>query len=325
MFCKNCGTQLGDDVRFCHTCGMMVQTSAQPINTNPYQTQFTQQQSYSNAYQEPLREKHTQSNVYQNTFAQQYATTNTYQEPSISRTANQQAVGNPAYQTQYSSGTHEYQSLGGYLKVITIGGYVSGALCLIQIISMIVATISFMKVFKWLNEYNKGFVPFEFYSFSFIFLLLIVGAYMSFGISNRIKRKDPTFLRFLQLTSIISLIAGLVGLTIQLVWSKSFDEYGLIDYSSQIVNIIRIVISWIVMMIFTSVYFGKSVRVRTYMGSDEYLRRSLFNKNSNPIPAVADSKPSAGASTYDVTHRWRCPHCQTMISTNPCSYCAKTY
>ena len=36
-------------------------------------------------------------------------------------------------------------------------------------------------------------------------------------------------------------------------------------------------------------YFDKSVRVRTYFGTDEYLKKSMFLKNTAyPQPAVED-------------------------------------
>ena len=41
-------------------------------------------------------------------------------------------------------------------------------------------------------------------------------------------------------------------------------------------------------------YFTRSVRVRTYMGSDEYLRRAWFTKKiKGPEPAVPDATPLA--------------------------------
>jgi len=40
-------------------------------------------------------------------------------------------------------------------------------------------------------------------------------------------------------------------------------------------------------------YAVRSVRVRTYMGSDEYIKRSIFTRNvTPPTPAVPDAQPS---------------------------------
>jgi len=90
----------------------------------------------------------------------------------------------------------------------------------------------------------------------------------------------------------ISIITYIIGLAIVLGFYGSLIESlgsTLVSasesaelYSTQIIEIVRM----IGFMILWTIYFRKSVRMRTYMGSDEYLRKSPLTKGTvSPIPA----------------------------------------
>ena len=46
-------------------------------------------------------------------------------------------------------------------------------------------------------------------------------------------------------------------------------------------------------------YFSTSLRVRTYMGSQEYLRLALFTKKAGPLPAVPVESSGQGDDNGD--------------------------
>lgn len=285
MFCKNCGTQLKDETKFCQTCGTPVSVSETQSNANRDTEQPNQQTQASQSY------------------------------------------GGYSYQPQpnqsYAPGAHSYQKLGGYLKFVMIGNYILGGVWLLYIIPIVIGFFNLLKLTSYLGSYAQGLTAFMWYSYVLLVLCMIFGAYISIGFSNRVRKKDPDFLRFIQSALIKFLVVSFPAMIIQMLWAKSFDVYGIMDYSSQIAGVVRVIISGVCSEVFCYFYFGKSVRVRTYMGSDEYLKRSIFNKNSQPVPAVPDYKPENNAYSQNETHKWRCSGCDNMISSYPCPHCGK--
>jgi len=56
------------------------------------------------------------------------------------------------------------------------------------------------------------------------------------------------------------------------------------------------VLGCVLRFLFVTLYYRRSVRVRTYMGSGEYLRLAFFTRKANPQPAV----PDEGAAESEV-------------------------
>ena len=296
MFCDKCGIQLRDGAKFCHKCGASVS------KLENYQNNANQSQA------QPVQ-----------------------QAQSVNQTPKQQVINQPVYQPQprpyYAPGTHPYHRLGGFLMFIVVVSYISGVGAFISIISTIITYASLLSMSKW---FPGGFTAcLVFAMIGAIILDIITGAVL-ISYANQIRRKESGFLNFIQSASITIMIIGSAYYLIVMLWMKSFDRYGVISSGSIFGILIAMAITWVLGLIIGSVYFGCSVRVRTYMGSDSYLKQSIFNKNSHPIPADGSDQPQYGYQSSDNNNscnnqQWRCDGCGNMVSTDPCPHCGKRF
>lgn len=185
----------------------------------------------------------------------------------------------PQQPNHYEKIPHPYHQLGGWLKFFV------WSIPIVWIILAILYGSEILRLMKYIEETKSWIDSIDSGAYDemmregksyFTMLWLAIGMVIIFAvveitqISMKIKEKNPIFLkRYVQIT-----IFNLVGYII-LFFFFSFDSEDKIDF-------IYAVISAIVWYI----YFTKSVRVRTYMGSDEYLRLCPLSKNTpSPIPA----------------------------------------
>jgi hypothetical protein len=122
-----------------------------------------------------------------------------------------------------------------------------------------------------------------------VYLIVAFATYILAGIlclrmASLLRARDPRFLRFYEIVIIFNISVAVLAIL-------------LTGFSAEYV---RDVLSAVIGFIIWTAYFRKSVRVRTYMGSDMYLRMSIFSKNAQaPQPAVPDDggyaqQPGAG-------------------------------
>lgn len=168
--------------------------------------------------------------------------------------------------TSAMPGQPDYRQLGGWLAVIAYG----------QLIGMVLMTISTIIAFIKILPYMKylGFL-------GIVCQLLVVGgyllsAYFCINMYTMIKNADCMFLRFYE--KIMLITVGLYVLDL---------FYGLITYHRIQSSDIRALLTAVLVFGIWMTYFRKSVRVRTYFGSDRYLRESMFSKNVQAPPPVA--------------------------------------
>ena len=279
MFCDKCGNQLRDGAKFCHKCGASVS------ELENHQNNASQSQT------QPLQ-----------------------QAQSVQQAPTQQVINQPVYQSQprpyYAPGTHSYHRLGGFLMFIVVGSYIGGVGSFINIISTIVTYASLLSMSKW---FPSGFTAcLVFAMIGGIILNIIIGAVI-ISYANQIRRKESGFLRFIQSASITIMIIFSAYYLIVILWMKSFDRYGAISSGSIFGTLIAMAIAWVLGLVFGSIYFGCSVRVRTYMGSDSYLKQSIFNKNSHPIPSDGSDQPGVvsndKAVSFNPEKQWYCTQC----------------
>ena len=110
-------------------------------------------------------------------------------------------------------------------------------------------------------------------------LLLVV---IHVFVAVEILRRDPYFLRTRQL----GLAAAAVDILIRLATGLA---YGFTNFELPMLILQGGLLLFSV--IFVMYYFTRSVRVRTYMGTDEYLRLGFFTeKIKGPKPAVEDGE-----------------------------------
>lgn len=156
--------------------------------------------------------------------------------------------------------THPYQKLGGILAAYAYVSLLIGIGCILFVI------------FNIFNATNLFMV--------FSLIMFCVVAFWYIRLFLMIQRKDAGFLGFYEAFGIIIHAAYAA---IMLVVGGPY--YGAYVFAVILSTIIRSAPAYVASII----YFSKSVRVRTYFGTDEYIKKSIFMKNSTPpIPAVPD-------------------------------------
>ncbi|MCL2194894.1 MAG: zinc ribbon domain-containing protein [Oscillospiraceae bacterium] len=169
----------------------------------------------------------------------------------------------PYYAHQHAMPQHHpYQQIGGVLRWLQVG----------MIIVIIMVPITFMQsLFDFLASGDIHLI-FQF------FLSAGTSAFYIVCLAMLLRRK-PKFLRMFELYFIVNLGSTVLR---NLLWPPDPE---LVIFSSLPVLLtfsVIVVGAWLL-------YFVRSVRVRTYMGSDEYIRQSIFLKRVKPPqPAVPD-------------------------------------
>jgi len=161
---------------------------------------------------------------------------------------------------QYQSySSHPYHRLGGWLGFIVYGQITAIALMAIAFVVSLIPVLRYVEYLRYLGP-----LP--------IFILIIgfAGYVMTSVFCGKfalmIIKKDARFLRFYELTMIV--LCSMSIITIALTGFQAGSE----SLSSLMSSIFGFFV-W-------TAYFRKSVRLRTYMGSDAYLRQSIFFKNA---------------------------------------------
>lgn len=295
MFCEKCGAQLRDGAKFCQKCGARV--SLDSVN-----------QAYAN---DPPY------NLPPTTLISQ-----TPEPKGVYQTGNQ-----PQPRPYYPPGTHPYHRLGGFLMFIVVMNTIGSIIGILSTIMTGYAYISIAKPYFSAETYMHGISVFWIFSFSGSMFLMLYSTIVMFSFASKIRKANDTFLGYIQTRSLMLLIVSGGFYLTEFIWIKCYSLSSSSSFSKSMGQILLWAGVWIASLIFCSVYFGCSVRVRTYMGSDAYLRNSLFNKKTvSPIPADgSDQFHEPLEETKENVHRWRCDKCGNMVSGNPCPHCGKKF
>ena len=159
------------------------------------------------------------------------------------------------------TGAHPYHELGGFLQFLAIMySYISPVILALGAIVVLIRLIA-IGYFNVRILANLG-------------LTLInsgVCLWFSLRIGKQIRHREPAFLCTFQQMAIFSAICSTL---ISFVGQGFSGAFGTLFGS-------------VLGLFLLNLYFVKSVRVRTYMGTDAYLKQSLFNRNTS-APAPAD-------------------------------------
>jgi len=169
---------------------------------------------------------------------------------------------------------HPYQKLGGLLKFFVV---MAPIVLFFNIITQFSAT-SFW--FAW-STYQTG----EFWLRLVKQLCLIYSTVIQVTYAVMIIRRDPRFVRTWQLIYIGSALSMAMTIALHLVYGYPGNTSFAYGLAKDILSLAMVPAG---LGLYT-LYYAKSVRVRTYMGSDKYLRLAFFTRKARgPAPAVPD-------------------------------------
>ena len=195
---------------------------------------------------------------------------------------NYESRGNRPYRTV----DHPYHNLGGWLKAFVVCGYI-GVVCLC--LDLLAAAVLIIKQLPLLSYYGVSTAP-------IIIAMLVTAVVLVFCLKfiltylSQIRKKDSRFLLSIHKTYLYCTLLGIISfIVIAVGFSPYYGMTYILYYGTGywILMGVIFIISMIISMFVLTLYFVKSVRVRTYMGSDEYLRLSPVTKNI-PSPEPAD-------------------------------------
>ena len=254
--CANCGNQCEDNATFCGSCGSSLEVS---FNTGTQPSSFPppeQIQSDPSAQipQPPPQQYPPPQQPYQQSPYQPHQ----MQQPGFDHTQN------------------KYLKLGGWLLVVVIGNLIGVVADVIMSFSGIFETIG---LFGELNDLRL-YLPDNFETALTITLIGEIVGLMTIVFTIlflvQVFQRKSTFLRFHQLGLFTGIFYTVFVGIIPNAMLGMIDS----DFSSNIGVIVGTVIGFFLF----ALYMSKSIRVRTYMGSDEYMYKAIFAfKNQPPL------------------------------------------
>ena len=177
--------------------------------------------------------------------------------------------------------THEYQRLGGWLALFTYCYAVTAILVGIYMVVCLITMISTVSLISGMGLNGSTLA---------IFCAGGLSLYMCAKMFLFIQNKNTDFLRFYETFAIIAIVIDVGGTLLLLITSGSLMG-GYAAYmipailSRRLPSLLTTFAGYAVQIL----YYSKSVRVRTYFGTDEYFNKSIFCKNVvRPTPAVPD-------------------------------------
>ena len=176
---------------------------------------------------------------------------------------------------------HRYQKLGGWLLFVVIMTFLDAFTSFTQ---------QFAKdgLLRTLGNYEGGELWFRLLMLFCVFYMIAMKT--TYGVM--IVKRDPRFVRTWQLVYAGSLINATATLVMHLLYGYPersgpayFSTFGY-GLASDIVSFLPVPL----VLFLLTLYCVKSVRVRTFMGTDKYLRLAIFGrKKPGPEPAVPDA------------------------------------
>jgi len=206
----------------------------------------------------------------------------------------------PSPTLEYKKYTHPYHQLGGWLGFMAYGLLVAVGLLAITALISFYTTIQYA---RYIGAWIVFASIFEMIAYGFVVLYCI-------KMFSMILNKNPRFLRFYELT-----ILTTFGISVFAIIVTGFNINS---------EIIGDMLQSIILFLIWSSYFCKSVRVRTYFGTDDYLRQSIFFKGRKS-PEPADKVPYTPQQSHNSNHnasQTQSSHSATDIGTKEfCSKC----
>ena len=304
MYCDNCGNQLRDNAKFCNKCGTPVAEMLENAESASVATVETKETvSDEIAIQSQAAEIASAADTENDPYA--------FARKSTPKASSPGQVSQPSYQQPryYAPGTHPYHRLGGLLWWFVAVNYVVGVLGLIGAGLFVYQYIVSFRVFSY-----SHLIAYWLFSLIGSVAILLTCSGILFSFAGKIRRKDDTFLHTIQSGSLTMMIVFATFRGIELAWISIASGLPITFSQQDIIQIVIFFSEWLFGLIINSIYFGSSVRVRTYMGSDSYLRKSVLNKGTvSPIPADGSDRfeeiRRKQNRPFDPESEWICYEC----------------
>ena len=278
-YCSNCGGKRQGDTATCGYCGAefeMLQTHYAPQtpqekpNQQPAQQPLTQPPQYPNQgsqYPGQPPQYPNQGSQYPNQ-PSQYPN-QPYQYPNQV----QQHYYQPPLENQ------KYKSMGGWLLFCVIAmlfSVISDPIISIGNITDDLALLEEIRLSPMI--FPEGMETAAWISFAAELGGLLTIVFTILYLVNIFGRK-PNFLRYYQLVVIVSILYTVFALMIpSIILGYEYEIYGALSFH------ISAIVGGIIAFFLWTLYYCKSIRVRTYMGSDEYMEKAIFAyKNQPPL------------------------------------------
>jgi len=169
------------------------------------------------------------------------------------------------------SESHPYQKLGGWLKFNVVMAFLG-------VLFGVFSELTTLKEWPFYEGAELWVHLARWLCLVYIWTLAVLWAAMAI-------RHDPRFVRTWQLVYIGSVVNWAIHVTQRTLYGFPEDVSVAIGTASIVFSALSILLG----LSLWTLYYTKSVRVRTYMGSDEYLRVAFFTKKvKGPAPAVPD-------------------------------------
>ena len=225
---------------------------------------------------------------------------------SANNTFNYQSVGNNQENVTYEKVPHPYQELGGWLKAIVVIGYIGVVLMIIECVLLDIQLFQTMSFISNLGGQSGILVVTTILSN----IAFIIAAVIEWKFITKIKEKDSSFLWYYHKLCIFAGIAIVI----------------LAGISNGFASAIGSLLELAIVAFLWTLYFVKSVRVRTYMGSDEYLRVDPLTRNvKSPIPAdivIKSNQEQTSANEAETNNSLVCQNCGNALQEGV-SFCNK--
>lgn len=265
MFCPSCGASLPDGSTYCTNCGQVF--SPAPGQAQAPTGTANGQQAGQPPYAQPGT--YQQPNAYQQQYQQPYQQTPPAQPGAYQQPYQQTPpTGQPYAQAPYAApGNEKYASLGGWLLVLVILWALVGAY---DIYTSISGWNSVSGYIGYLGSLGTA--------ISLVFLLVAVGGAVCIAMAYLVFRRNPIFLRVYQIFSLAMIAAYLLLALFLFIQSRGASSY--LDTSELRDKLFQSALNALVGLGIYTMYFSRSERVRTYMGTTEYLDRALFTNGN---------------------------------------------
>ena len=174
----------------------------------------------------------------------------------------------------YPHYSHPYHMLGGWLRFLVLAGYISLPLLIAAIIRGTKKVYDSSAHMGGLAGYFKAGMGSTVWAMVLGDICLGLLVILQIWLFELIRRKEKHFLAFFHLMAGVCTFLGFLSVALSrgLLW-----------------GLLTLLLAGLGTILLT-MYFATSVRVRTYMGSDEYLRADPLTRNL-PSPTPADSLP----------------------------------